>query len=99
MIGGYTTYQSVGFEDYEFLLRVKLKGLSHTVIPDPIIWIRNTANSMMKRDDPFNGELRVLSAYMDLPEYKPINTLFLFTKGIETKVTERLFSFLYRTAR
>ena len=29
---GFTTYQRVGFEDYEFLVRLKLQGLLHTVV-------------------------------------------------------------------
>jgi GT2 family glycosyltransferase len=80
-LGGFTTYKSVGFEDYEFLVKVKLNGYNHTVVPDPILFVRNTEGSMMKRDDHFNGDLRVLSNYMDKEEFKDFNDLFLLTKG------------------
>lgn len=80
---GFTTYKGVGFEDYEFLVKAKLAGFQHTVVPDPILYVRNTEGSMMKRDDHFNGDLRVLSNYMDKPEFKDFDNLFLLAKGRE----------------
>ena len=49
----------------------------------------------MKRDDPFTGELRTMTAYMDNPYFKPIRDLFLTAKGnfLRNFLTSRKFPF------
>lgn len=61
-VGGFTEYVDVGCEDYEFLVRAALKGVSQVVIPEPLLWVRRYK----------------LPHFVSLPPLSPLPPLSLF---------------------
>lgn len=52
-VGGFSTYgQGVGAEDWEFYVRLALANLSHSVVPDPLVFTRSDAVSATSMVSP-----------------------------------------------
>jgi GT2 family glycosyltransferase len=47
-LGGFSEYTDVGGEDYELLVRALLQGLAIELVPEPLVFVRDTPDSMAK---------------------------------------------------
>lgn len=59
-VGGYTEIKNVGFEDYEFYVRVAQMGGSITVVPEPLYLYEVGRPSMVSSTMRLTNKLRVL---------------------------------------
>lgn len=64
-IGGFTEDFGVGFEDYEFLAKVVLKGHHLEAIPEALQYYRVHSNSMSSQTDLKTNQARFLRPYME----------------------------------
>ena len=64
-IGGFTEDFGVGFEDYEFLAKVVLKGHHLEAIPEPLHWYRIHSESMTRHTDLKANQARFLRPYIE----------------------------------
>lgn len=64
-LGGMTEDQGTGCEDWEFLARAAVRGCRITVVPEALVWYRQSANGV-QNSTPFAGNrLRALRPYLD----------------------------------
>ena len=72
--GGFTEDYGVGFEDYEFLAKVVLKGRKLEVVSEPLHWYRSHQDSMSMTTDLKAGQARFMRAYVAV--YPTVNDDF-----------------------
>jgi glycosyltransferase involved in cell wall biosynthesis len=61
--GGFTEDYGVGFEDYEYLAKVSLSGVTIQVVADPLHWYRKHGDSMSSETSFERNQRRFLRAY------------------------------------
>ncbi len=75
-VGGFTEDRDIGCEDWEFYHRAALAGLTHVVIPAPLLWVRtNIAGMQQSAPNAAAGAERAIRpvalamppAYADMP--------------------------------
>lgn len=59
-LGGFTTDYGIGHEDWEFMIRAELAGLDLHLLPEPLIWVRKSAQGMQATGDRFLDNRRNL---------------------------------------
>lgn len=67
-IGGYTELKDVGYEDWEILVKLALKGYKIQVIPEDMFYYRilsGNNDSMFKSTDKYYSKQRVLNSYIE----------------------------------
>ena len=65
-MGGFTEDYGVGFEDYEFLAKVVMKGRHLETIPEALVYHRKHANNMIQTTSIKANQMRFLRAYEDV---------------------------------
>jgi hypothetical protein len=63
-VGGFSELSGAGFEDFEYLTHGILLGFQHTVIPEPLLYVRRSVRSMMATMDQWMSHMRPLVHYM-----------------------------------
>ncbi|KAJ3088543.1 hypothetical protein HK102_008515 [Quaeritorhiza haematococci] len=64
-MGGFTEDFGVGFEDYEFLARVVLKGHHLEAVPEALNWYRRHQHTMSSTTNLKANQMRMLRAYVE----------------------------------
>ncbi|KAI8812476.1 hypothetical protein BJ742DRAFT_735735 [Cladochytrium replicatum] len=64
-MGGFTEVYGVGFEDYELLAKLALKGSHMEPVPDALTWYRTHENSVTAFTNLKANQVRMLRAYAD----------------------------------
>lgn len=62
---GFATTRGVALEDWEFLLRLSLKGYHLDVIPEPLYWYRHMPGSMLRSDSRYHSHHHLLQTYLN----------------------------------
>ena len=71
--GGFTEDFGVGFEDYEFLAKMALRGRAMEAVSEPLNWYRRHDAAMSYQTNLKAGQARMLRAYVEAnaPENSP----------------------------
>ncbi len=77
-IGGFTT-ERLSYEDWQFLVKIALKGYKQDVIPKVLYMYRVTNDSMVHTANMYKSHIRILDTYN---EALPIHLRGLFTEYI-----------------
>lgn len=62
-IGGFSERRGVGWEDWEFLARLSLKGHSQIVVPEMLAWYRKNSTGVLATTPRFPNQRFILDAY------------------------------------
>lgn len=69
-VGGFNEDRETSWEDFEFLVRLGVKGFKQEVIPECLFWYRSTADGFSRNTDLYNNHKRVIDTYCnELPEF------------------------------
>lgn len=79
-LGGFTEDFGVGFEDWEFLAKAVLRGYKLQVVPEPLVWYRQTGVGVNSTTAFERNHMRALRPYLEQlsPEHR---NLLLLAKG------------------
>ncbi|NRY60053.1 glycosyltransferase family A protein [Clostridium beijerinckii] len=66
IVGGFTEERNLGWEDWEFLIKLNILGYKHNVIPKSLFWYRHLEDSMARIIDDYKNFNRILRPYVDL---------------------------------
>jgi glycosyltransferase involved in cell wall biosynthesis len=62
-LGGFAERRGVGWEDWEFLARLSLRGFTQIVVPERLFWYRKNATGVLATASRFPSQLFILDAY------------------------------------
>jgi glycosyltransferase involved in cell wall biosynthesis len=63
-LGGFSATHDFALGDWEFLLRLCLKGCHLDVIPEPLYWYRHMPGSMLRSDSRYHSHRHLLQAFL-----------------------------------
>uniref|UniRef100_A0A7S1Z8H6 Glycosyltransferase 2-like domain-containing protein n=1 Tax=Ditylum brightwellii TaxID=49249 RepID=A0A7S1Z8H6_9STRA len=87
-IGGFSEFDTVGCEDWEFYMRATAKGLRVEVVPNPdLLYIQKKEVSMSTTMDLKLCSYRAMSPV--LSRYPPLADTFLMLRGLVDSVAEK----------
>jgi glycosyltransferase involved in cell wall biosynthesis/GT2 family glycosyltransferase len=64
-LGGMTEDHGTGCEDWEFLAKAAVRGCRITVVPEALVWYRQSANGVQNSTSFVANRLRALRPYLD----------------------------------
>jgi glycosyltransferase involved in cell wall biosynthesis/GT2 family glycosyltransferase len=64
-LGGMTEDHGTGCEDWEFLAKAVVRGCRITVVPEALVWYRQSANGVQQSTPAAANRLRALRPYLD----------------------------------
>lgn len=70
-VGGYSPRMDLGFEDYHLWINLLTRGKKIITIPEPLMWYRVKAQSMITEAEKHRPEL-MAQIYKDFPEFAKI---------------------------
>lgn len=62
-VGKFSERRGVGWEDWEFLARVSLKGFKQIVVPERLFWYRKNTTGVLANAPKFPSQLFILDTY------------------------------------
>lgn len=80
-IDGYTELRGVGYEDFEFMLKVAQTGGRIEICPEPLYLYEVDRPSMISQTSPLRNYRRILSARDIMPNDRAIRDLLSVTAG------------------
>ncbi|GAA5987993.1 hypothetical protein JCM11641_005974 [Rhodosporidiobolus odoratus] len=87
--GGFSTYREVGAEDWEFWMRLAIKGVEMVTIPEELIWVRSDPArwSMKFSMDPWDAHFHATVPLLNDPRVQELDLAhsLMLLKGAVTK--------------